>query len=625
MVSSVDAGRNPGEFSRRKGIWKGNWKGNSSAWRALLPWLLAVAILLLGIFLRLHELGEESLWVDEAFTYDYAQQDFPKLLETLRNEVHPILFYALEHWWTAAFGYSEFSLRFLPFVFGCLAIAAMFLLAGELYGLFGLSGSSGGGRSSGGDYRESGKRGLGKIGSYSHYGQGQESPGGTSWNVPGSGWGTALLSMLLFSISYTMVLYSQEAKMYMQFLFFFIAGLWLLLRFAKYGRLRDLLLMALVNALMLHTHFLSFVVLPAEIVLYFWLSVTWQRQKVDVLHALFGWKSKLRPLMFAASLLLLLLAYLPWLPILLSQLRRLLGFVLREKFFLRFGFDWFYAAFAGALVFGMAILILGFWIAYDKRAFRAAARLIKSAKMPPMQDTGGLQRTRQKQKSLQLAFFVALMLAFIGYNLLFHEKYFGNVTIIRYSIFLIPLLHIALARRMFALPRRLFAAMLILYLAASAIILSQYYNIDGKEQWREAAEYVQSLAGPQDVLFFHRAGHTWWAFNYYYLGSDYSLWENYLGTKPPIMQPFPEPQPLSQPQPFPRQVKLHTPADVALLDLETAGKEQAFLILSHNFRTKDFFKEEMDRRYTLLGTKEFKGIKIYQYLIEDNRMVGGIV
>lgn len=109
------------------------------AGRLALPALVALALAL-----RLWNLGGESLWLDEGYTWRIARLPLPRLLESAWADVHPPLYYLLEHAWIGAFGTGEAMLRLPSALLGALAVllAARFgrrLLgarAGLLAGLF---------------------------------------------------------------------------------------------------------------------------------------------------------------------------------------------------------------------------------------------------------------------------------------------------------------------------------------------------------------------------------------------------------------------------------------------------------------------------------------------------------
>lgn len=81
--------------------------------RAVYLLLIAVAVVL-----RIGALGRDGLWVDEAYTAEIAQAPSPELLDRLRNDEAPPLFYFAEKAMLATVGDSETAVRFLPALFG---------------------------------------------------------------------------------------------------------------------------------------------------------------------------------------------------------------------------------------------------------------------------------------------------------------------------------------------------------------------------------------------------------------------------------------------------------------------------------------------------------------------------
>lgn len=95
---------------------------------------LLVGILLLSAFLRLYNLGGESLWLDEGFTARRAHASFIGLLHEFKHETQTGLYYFGEKIWCAAFGTSEASLRFPSVIFGVLAVWGVFLAGRVMFG-----------------------------------------------------------------------------------------------------------------------------------------------------------------------------------------------------------------------------------------------------------------------------------------------------------------------------------------------------------------------------------------------------------------------------------------------------------------------------------------------------------
>jgi mannosyltransferase len=86
-----------------------------------------------GLILRLFHLGEVSFFIDEANTYYYIQQPVLALWDFTRSSfdgVNPPLFYMIEHF-MLFFGTDEFTLRFVPAVFGALTIPVFYFIGKE--------------------------------------------------------------------------------------------------------------------------------------------------------------------------------------------------------------------------------------------------------------------------------------------------------------------------------------------------------------------------------------------------------------------------------------------------------------------------------------------------------------
>jgi uncharacterized membrane protein len=75
-----------------------------------------------GIFLRLHNLGSESLWFDEGYTAWMVGHSPAQIIDLIRADTAPPLYYLLLHGWTECFGRSEAALRSLSAVFSILTL-----------------------------------------------------------------------------------------------------------------------------------------------------------------------------------------------------------------------------------------------------------------------------------------------------------------------------------------------------------------------------------------------------------------------------------------------------------------------------------------------------------------------
>jgi len=91
-----------------------------------------IVLTVAGIFLRFYNLGYNSLWLDEATTYNISLQSFTGIWQTITtgSEFNPPLFYWVEHI-MLIFGNSEIILRFVPAVLGVLSIPVFYLVGKE--------------------------------------------------------------------------------------------------------------------------------------------------------------------------------------------------------------------------------------------------------------------------------------------------------------------------------------------------------------------------------------------------------------------------------------------------------------------------------------------------------------
>jgi len=100
-------------------------------------YFLLIAIMALGLVLRLINLGAEPYWGDEVLSLQivkHYQNDFFGLLDYLKQvEVHPPLYYILLKFWTAWFGYGEFAVRFLSLIFGEAIIWLVYVFGKRLF------------------------------------------------------------------------------------------------------------------------------------------------------------------------------------------------------------------------------------------------------------------------------------------------------------------------------------------------------------------------------------------------------------------------------------------------------------------------------------------------------------
>jgi len=93
--------------------------------------IVLLAILSIGLFLRIYDLSGESIWLDESASVHFASLNFSDIF-FLRGEKNPPLYYIILHWWINLFGDSEFSIRFPSVIFGSLSIFMIYKVGNQI-------------------------------------------------------------------------------------------------------------------------------------------------------------------------------------------------------------------------------------------------------------------------------------------------------------------------------------------------------------------------------------------------------------------------------------------------------------------------------------------------------------
>lgn len=96
--------------------------------------LALLAILLLGLFLRIYDLSTESIWFDEGGSVMYAELNIFQLLETVASkDCTPPLYYVILHYWVGMFGESEFFVKLLSVIIGLSSIYILYKVGTLLF------------------------------------------------------------------------------------------------------------------------------------------------------------------------------------------------------------------------------------------------------------------------------------------------------------------------------------------------------------------------------------------------------------------------------------------------------------------------------------------------------------
>ena len=98
-------------------------------------WYALFVLVIFGLFLRLHDLGQESFWTDEIISLTHAEMTNIKdiLWDVAVIELTPPGYFLILHYWISLFGNSEFSVRFLSAFFDTFSIILVYILGKELF------------------------------------------------------------------------------------------------------------------------------------------------------------------------------------------------------------------------------------------------------------------------------------------------------------------------------------------------------------------------------------------------------------------------------------------------------------------------------------------------------------
>ncbi len=91
------------------------------------------AIILIGLLLRLYNLGTESLWRDEISSIQVAQLDLSQIIDDRAANFHPPFYYFLLHYWLKLFGSSAFAARLFSVLCGTAAIIVIYRVGTSLF------------------------------------------------------------------------------------------------------------------------------------------------------------------------------------------------------------------------------------------------------------------------------------------------------------------------------------------------------------------------------------------------------------------------------------------------------------------------------------------------------------
>jgi uncharacterized membrane protein len=96
--------------------------GTASETSSAPPEIVAIGVVAVVVGVILRFASRSPMWLDEALTVNISALPFAEMLDALRNDGHPPLFYAILHVWMELFGDGDFAVRALSGVFGLMAL-----------------------------------------------------------------------------------------------------------------------------------------------------------------------------------------------------------------------------------------------------------------------------------------------------------------------------------------------------------------------------------------------------------------------------------------------------------------------------------------------------------------------
>jgi len=410
----------------------------STTRRRLVVLAALTLILALGAALRFYQIGAESYWIDEIYTVTFAEGNLDSLLHEAQRQDVPIDYFLPLYGWVRLFGTTEAATRSLSALFGVLALLPIYLAGRELF---------------------------------------DDSAG--------------LIAALLAAISEYQIYYSQETRFYS--LFGLAAGLSLFL-FARLLRRQDnlsLVLYAFSTWFMFWSMAFGILTIAAQnlYVLLRWrrykaLHVRWLVCQTAIAIAIVA---TILPALTDNSIISKDQAGVQWIsrPAWSAPLRTLYTFVLP----MRYQRPW--TAVVISFAAGVGVLLAGTAAYIIRRGRRGWLSDLKGL----LAGAGSLWGKGDELLLLGLWLLVPIVTLFAWSRIgppLYHERYVIGAAP---ALYLLLAYAIVRARRFVPVPAVLIALAMIV-----APGLQEYYHADQKEQWREAAAYVEQRRQDSDAV-----------------------------------------------------------------------------------------------------------------------------
>ena len=437
--------------------------------------ILLIFILILGSFLRIYKLGDESFWFDESAIMYVTRQNALDIIMDIYTTTRlapeyfetggtPPLYYVLANYWTKLIGLNEFKLRLLSALFGIISIYMIFLIGKMVF-----------------DYR------------------------------------VGLVSAFILSINYMHIYYSQEARAYSLIILLTLLIVYFLLNALKQNKALYWIAYVSCSTMLIYTHYFGFFILFFEFLFLLIFFKEYRKYSKSIIIS-------------AISIFVL---YLPWMPALLRQIsaKNYLSFYLKDniiwataKIFVQFN-SWFtpdlqtrialrdiYHSIKNYSVSKLFdVTLLGWLTIVCVLAITAllswyffSLLFLKNKKL-------SIENFKEKNYLFILMWFLVPILIPIAITLA--EPASPVFGFVQYVLFATPAYYLIVAKGI--LKSKRYLIILLLLFVLSILPLYSYYSNFDKQQWREASFYFKNnrLEGE---LIVTSAFHSVLPLGYYY-------------------------------------------------------------------------------------------------------------
>ena len=432
-------------------------------------------IILLGLFLRVYDIGEESFWIDEAATVYTTQQSPSEIIEDIyittkqapeyyEGGGSPPFYFIVANYWTKLVGLSEAKLRLLSAIFGAISIFMVFTIGRMLF-----------------EYR------------------------------------TGLIAAFMLAINFMHINYSQEARGYSLIILLTLFTVYFLINGLNGKKRMYWVGFTIAGALLIYTHYFGFFILFFEAL---YVLVFFKQYK----------NSMKKAIMSAIGTFVL---YIPWIPALVRQIadsEKLAWYLGNDiiydlaRIFVQFN-SWLvpdaqtrvalrgiYTSIQNFSIERLFDISLIGWLTIVSILALTLMLLwhfiigsfVKNRKL-------SVFYLKDKNRAFLLMWFVIpILVPIIITIVILTVPVFGFV---QYTLFASPAYYMLVAIGISKTKKYQIALILIVILSLLPLY-SYYFNFD-KQQWREVASYLETNRLPGELVAVH-AHHSILAMKYYY-------------------------------------------------------------------------------------------------------------